>query len=205
MSDTRAKLDEAKFFLEELEKNAKEMPQFKYYLSAFIGSSRSASWIMQSEYKEIEGWREWYNKKNVENDEAIFFKAINDIRVRTTKKEPLKTRLKAIFEIPREDITDQIKELFERNVGRKAEIRIEPALDDFKPGVEGEKVQFRIILKRHFIALPEFPDEDSIDVCKKYYASLDALVKECDDLFEGKKEPGTANNNSFIKLEWPSS
>ena len=80
MSRTRAKLNEARFFLGELErtyyeyverlellsKNNPEPPVCQYYLSAFISSARSVMWVMRSEYQNLGGWEEWYQSRAAE-------------------------------------------------------------------------------------------------------------------------------------------
>lgn len=57
--NTRHKLNEADFFLCELERNYLNYPDFEYFLSAFISSARAVLWIMESEYNSIKAWRTW--------------------------------------------------------------------------------------------------------------------------------------------------
>jgi hypothetical protein len=47
---TGFKLEEARFFLAHLEKHWRHVPQYEFYLSAFISAARSVTWVMRYEY-----------------------------------------------------------------------------------------------------------------------------------------------------------
>jgi hypothetical protein len=59
MTGTKLKVNEAKFFLEKMKESFQKQPDFDYYLSAFISSSRSVLWVMRCEFSKIHGWEEW--------------------------------------------------------------------------------------------------------------------------------------------------
>ena len=52
---TKHKLEEAKFFLEQLRANYGKLKKFDYFLSAFISSARSVTWVMRNEYSSVPG------------------------------------------------------------------------------------------------------------------------------------------------------
>jgi len=113
MSRTRDKLEEAHFFLQKLKEHYAQQPDVDYYLSAFISSSRSVIWVMQSEYSNIRGWRDWYNSREPTLEESIFLKSINEVRIRSEKKEPLRTSTQMTVDINERETTPELKEALE--------------------------------------------------------------------------------------------
>ena len=100
MRHTRHKLDEADFFLKKLDEHyydhANDLsrgevspPTFSYYLSAFVSSTRSVTWVMRHEYNDIPGWREWYDANVPDEEQRVLLKIFNHLRVRSEKTEPL--------------------------------------------------------------------------------------------------------------------
>ncbi|MBC7108976.1 MAG: hypothetical protein H5T41_09395 [Methanomassiliicoccales archaeon] len=67
MSNTRFKLNEAKYFLEQMKEHADSTEEFAYNLSAFLSAARSVTWIMQNEFKNVPGFEEWYSEKQRDN------------------------------------------------------------------------------------------------------------------------------------------
>lgn len=60
---TRDKFKEAEFFLDQMQDLTDDDRSFRYYLSAFVSSSRSTTWVLDREYKNSdhgEVFVEWY-------------------------------------------------------------------------------------------------------------------------------------------------
>jgi hypothetical protein len=93
ISETRLKLEEAEYFLNQMNANPANPKYFKFNLSAFASASRSVTFVMQSEYKikedsEEPSWK-WY-KENVidvlDNEEIPkFFKDLRNMLVKENK------------------------------------------------------------------------------------------------------------------------
>lgn len=93
-SDTYKKLYEAKFFLQKMihedesdyeeTNNDHEYTAFLYYISAFLSAFRSITYLMQKEFRSIEGFMEWYGPKQkiLTDDETL--KQLAEERVNTT-------------------------------------------------------------------------------------------------------------------------
>src|SRR5687768_518490 len=88
---TRQKLEEAKFFLDQLEPNYGKAKKFDFLLSAYISAARSVLWIMRAEYGAVPGWQTWYASHKTTSEERALLKGTNDVRTRTLKREPLST------------------------------------------------------------------------------------------------------------------
>lgn len=86
------KLNEAEFFLNNLKKHKNIFPEFDYYLNAFVSSARSILWIMKFEYGSNNKWRDWYNNKTTSESEDILLRGIKNMRNRSIKQAPLKTK-----------------------------------------------------------------------------------------------------------------
>ena len=188
MSSTKEKLEEAKFFLEQLERNYRNSPEVRYFLSAYISAARSVTWVMRSEYQDIPSWEEWYVSQAPDNNKAQFLKAINDLRVKSVKQGPTQFHYRVEFQIPAEKITKEIEEYFQKAQGKKltGELRVAENIDAEKEIiVSGNKIEGLFIFERAYIEVDLFPDEDILDVCKRYYSMIEELVFTCEELFSG--------------------
>jgi hypothetical protein len=63
LTDTREKLNEARFFLSRMKDTESDREAFKYNLSAFMSAARSVRWFMWGEYKDVPDFKSWWNKK----------------------------------------------------------------------------------------------------------------------------------------------
>jgi hypothetical protein len=87
VSDTRFKLQEAEYFLEQMKNNVDNYTHFAFNLSAFVSAARSVTLVMQYQYKIRVNTEEsssiWY-RENVEevlrrHEDAKFF---NELRIK---------------------------------------------------------------------------------------------------------------------------
>ena len=88
MTSTERKLDEASYFFRLL--NIDD-PYFDYMLSAFLNAARSITWVMRCEFKNVQGWEQWYNNYANPENAILLLKQLNDLRIQTTKKLGVKT------------------------------------------------------------------------------------------------------------------
>lgn len=185
---TRRKLEEAEFFLGQLRPNYNKERKFDFYLSAFISAARSVTWVMKAEYAKVPGWKEWRETHKSDSDEARLFKGTTAVRNRTQKTGALKTLSKVKvggLSLPNGD-----EALAKEILGRAAREGI-PAKIGGSPGkftleyvIEGQPVVLlaeNLLFKRH---LEEFPDENIVDVCERYYKAISALVADCEARFD---------------------
>lgn len=171
---SQEKLEEAKFFLNNLEKNSNRIPDKDYYLSAFISSSRSISWIMKAEFGNYLWWPDWKAKKDNSDDTKTLFKNINDLRIRAEKISPLHTGDWLEFKIPPEYVTDEIIRKFESIKGKSGILSVfdsppENCLDAVPYiGMEYKKSN-----------VTEIDSDKLLSTCREYLAILEKLVNEC--------------------------
>jgi len=66
MTNTRDKLNEAVYFIDEMRRVESDPTKFRYELTAFLAASRSITLIMQKEFSKKQGFTDWYNKKQDE-------------------------------------------------------------------------------------------------------------------------------------------
>lgn len=73
MTNTRDKLNEAKYFLEEMRRVSSDPDKFRYELTAFLAASRSITLIMQKEFPGKTGFTDWYAQKQreMENNHTL--------------------------------------------------------------------------------------------------------------------------------------
>ena len=188
MSRTRDKLKEAQFFLEELEQAWQKVLEFDYFLSAFVSSSRSILWIMRSEYTDVPGWEEWFDSKDTNAEESTFLKRVNELRVRSEKIEPLKTALQAslCIELDDAEVAAQLEDKLLQFRGKECKITIDPGRVSAamrEAQVKGDTLSFPGKVEDIRRTVNEFPDQDVVPVCRRYYSMLESLVDECHERF----------------------
>jgi hypothetical protein len=186
MKATRNKLDEAHFFLQQVETNYLQNPAFDYYLSAFISSARSVLWIMRSEYHDVSGWESWYESRKPTLDEELLLKKTNDIRVYSEKKGALKTNFQVSINISKERLTEELRHALEKlPFGKKLTITVAPIDGEWESSTRTEKdsIEFVGNLDKVSRALNEPFDDDTLDACRKYYHFLEQIVFECETHF----------------------
>ncbi len=187
LSKTRNKLKEARFFLEKLREKNVKVPDINFYLSAFISAARSVLWIMRAEYKDVAGWKEWYDSIKPSSSEKKFLKGMTEIRNRSIKEEPLQLYGSVSVIIPKESQTEELKQWIIKQHKNRQVLSIK-----FEPSKHSKKVETfvgadRVIttgrVKKVFFNLEEFPSKDIVSVCTKYFKLLNKMVRECESRF----------------------
>ncbi|WP_021170118.1 hypothetical protein SOV_22350 [Sporomusa ovata DSM 2662] len=169
MSNTSSKYYEAEYFLEHMKLNRNSDWEFRYNLSAFISAFRSITFVMQTEFKHIPGFEEWYTQiqENVfKKDSGYAF--LNSQRVLSIHQTG-QTETNNITVISTPD--EWISTLFTDD-GEPQKIWI-PA---------GEvKINTKWTFQEH-------PERDVINFCTDYLCKIRGIVAECNSQFF-KKSP----------------
>jgi hypothetical protein len=185
---TRRKLDEAKFFLDQLQPNYGKAKKFDFYLSAYISAARSVLWIMKAEYGRVPGWKSWYASQKPNSEERALLKGTNELRTRTTKREPLSTlasiTLEGIKLSPEQ--AESFRSHMTRAKGKKLPIRISGTAGNFllEIQIDGEWISYQGAEMLATRQLPEFPQKNILDVCNRYYDAIARVVAKCAEQFD---------------------
>jgi hypothetical protein len=186
MGKTTDKLDEAEYFLKQIEANYIEHPAFDYYLGAFISSARSVLWIMRSEYNNVASWESWYKSLEPSTSDEGLLQKINSARIRTEKKAPIKTNFRVDFTIPKEQVTEKLRQELESLVNKTVEVSVKPLSE--KENLVGVSptnggVNFTGMIDNIYRFLGELGDDDVLVVCKEYFAVIKGVVIKCESRF----------------------
>lgn len=183
MSKTKERLNESHFFLRKFNKNYFNHPQCVYFLDAFIASSRSVLWIMRHEYGKIDGWKEWYKSKQPKKEEKNLLKNITDLRNRSQKREPIKPDMQVQIQI--KNISPEIEKKLKEWEGKKVKGEFQTIKSEIvdKPKISKKAISFTGKIDHLKGIVPEFPEDDILSVCRKYYSLLELLVSECEKKF----------------------
>jgi hypothetical protein len=185
MTATERKLDEAQYFLEQLEKH---YPYFDYILSAFISAARSVSWVMRYEYSKVEGWEKWFSESKIsEKEKELLFKT-NNWRIAVAKKDGIKTEFRFVENLVTDEeyypiIDKLLKETSEGEIV-KLTLRLPGEIESNEEKDEdfSEGISFRvrkITTKDNF----ELSRESIKKVCQEYYLVLKNQVETCSGKF----------------------
>ncbi|OOM05685.1 hypothetical protein [Clostridium saccharobutylicum] len=187
MSNTTYKLEESRFFLDKMIENRKRLPDFDYYFNAYISSARSILWIMKNEYTHKDGWKEWYNSIETTKEEDEFNRNINELRVRSLKKNPPRTKEYVGMTTQTEniDIINEIREFMGGKTKMKCDISFEPINENEALGVKKDSKKLSISGKVvSYRTIDEFKNEDVIKIAKKYFEWLEVIVDGCETRFK---------------------
>lgn len=182
---TRRKLDEAKFFLAHADK-ARHAREFNFYLSACISAARSVAWIMRSEYCRVIGWEAWFQGKVPSEDERKLMRQINEIRVRSEKKEALRARATLEVNIPPEHISSDLKESMKTwAAGSRFKLALLEISDTGEMKMPDGFPEDAIVgtVEAFELRLEELPEEDVLVALGRYITQLGSLVDECEARF----------------------
>ncbi len=183
-TETRYKLNEARFFLDRIQADWRNLPDFDFYLSAFVSAARSVTWVMRAEYGKAPDWEAWFDKKAPTARRRELLKRMNIVRVRATKTRPIRTRAKVNLSVPVETFSDELSKLSQP--GTDLRFRLIP--------VDASNTEMYIVVNDRIVGkgnldnaeheLPEFGGVDSTAVCLEYFDELESLVSECEARFE---------------------
>lgn len=191
MTKTRKKLEEAAFFLQKLKSSRDNFKEFKCYLSAYISSARSVLWIMRYEYHNIKGWEEWFKSKEEDDEVKRLFGIITKARNLSQKQEPLKLSGYFQFNLPK-DLYEILKPCKRLKIEDMRQQMSEADFEKFKTYFKKEmheKTKLYYILEdlEGDITEATIVSLDILEICKKYYSTLENIVSECEDIFSPKK------------------
>lgn len=173
----REKLLEAKYFLECIKERQSDRDVFKYNLSAFLAAARSVTFIMQTEFDKVTGFREWYNEKqsNMRNDETM--RLLNDKRRITIHTQPIQPRAHVNINIPvYGTASSNISMVITRADGTIERRETEPTLPLPAPAKTDVTMEWRWYFD-------ELPEKDVVTLCGEHIIKLETLVAECESQF----------------------
>lgn len=167
------KLDEAKYFLEQMKLSIKDRRVFKYNLSAFLSSARSVTFILQKEYARNSKFKEWYGKKQIEmrKDELLNF----FVRKRNyvVKKGPLETRAEVSVKVYESIIvSDNVTVALKKHDGTE-EIVYQTAESEVKSKQKPKETEIEY---RWFFE--DYPGKDVVALCEEYLEKLTEIMEE---------------------------
>jgi len=180
---TRFKLEEARFFHEHLKKHWRHVPNYEFYLSAFVSAARSVTWVMRSEYSRASGWEDWFDARQPPKHLRELLRKMNDLRVRSTKTEPIRTRTTVKFTVPPEQVTPEIEALLRPGAGAAVHIVPTDSSNTEANLVSNGRLLVKGRIEHVEHEVPEFKGRDAQDVCLQYLAELESLVAECESRF----------------------
>jgi hypothetical protein len=191
ISDTRFKLNEAKYFLDQMIANVENHDNFEFNLSAFASASRSVTFVMEAEFKKDgrEPFRYWY-KENVTDalhNEHIpkFFKDLGDMLVKQNKSPSQVLKIVSRIMVARYDIMGAENE----NKDEKEELK-ELSFEEPPPETTSalnEKPAVKIDPTKAYVwYFPRINDKSEpnrryvIKSCQYYHERLSGLVDDCE-------------------------
>jgi hypothetical protein len=191
MTETRYKLKEAEYFLhftQELFNNQRS--EYVYHLNAFVNAARNITFVMQKEYAQKPGFKEWWSQHPVKKDKVMA--RFVELRNMSVKEKTVREKLSRITQSfgpeglhvvghkgPTSVVSEPIR--FDGPIQKYGYVTVK---DD-----NGErKVRYDIT---HDFSVIEMSDHGSKEIkfdsfiaeAKEHFQKLEALVSECEAQF----------------------
>jgi len=163
---TRHKIQEAEYFLSKMKQFFEDDNTFAYNLSAFLSAARSITWYMQKQYKQRDGFAEWYCPHQIKMSADSELEYLNKVRVEDVHRKPVLSG--ATRELTMTGDIILVKD--GASVAEQAK-EAEP-----KPPTQSRQKTVR----RWF---PEFRQVEVIEFCENQLTKLAKMVEECENRF----------------------
>jgi hypothetical protein len=183
MTSTERKLDEAKYFLGQLNPN---FPYFDYILSAFLNAARSTAWIMRHEFCKTEGWEKWFKECYISESEKELLEKTNELRISATKQSGIKTEFNFMdCIVPEEKYYPVMDEMLKDLEGKEIVVTLTTELTDNDENEDEDSYKIRGVVKMKKDET-EMSRESISKLCTEYFEFLEKQVKLCVQLFNTK-------------------
>jgi hypothetical protein len=184
MTKTQKKLDEAKYFLNQL-KIAD--PYFDYVLSAFLNAARSTFWVMRHEFAKVPGWKEWFDAAEATGEEQALLAETNQMRIDSAKKGEMNTEFFLLGDTLKidEESYPEAKRMLDELEGKEFEFTIRPIGDAERTPFGEDTFVLKAQVKNRREAAPD-PRLAIGHKCDEYFAFLEKIVCECHEKFENE-------------------
>lgn len=182
-SNTRKKLLCAIFMLERMKEIENDQWAASCFLDAFLNMARSVIMILQTEYQNSKGFKEWFQKKKEElmNDE------INELiykkRRMTTYLKPVEIHSDIILEPTAPIVIGTTMTTVVTYINGHTNINESELLPSNYVAESQASITPLGIKKQTQWYFDEYPEIDVIDVCQLYIDKLEVLVTECESQF----------------------
>jgi len=188
----RFKLEEAKFFYEQMEFNFQDRTKFLYYLDAFLSSARSVTLVFQKEFKNVNAkLMKWYESKIDGWEENKLMKLFVEMRNISIHAYTPKAKITASVSISANAILVarvSVKKISPNGTVEEAEVEPHKPTKLRKPKKENVPAHPKIV-NYSFHELPDWFDEnpDVIYLCKRYLDELEKFVTEAESMVKKKE------------------
>jgi hypothetical protein len=182
-SNTRMKLLYAIFMLERMKEIENDPRAASCFLDAFLNMARSIIKIMQTEYQNSKGFKEWFQKKNEELKNDEINKLIYKKRRMTTYFKPVELHGDAILEPTAPIVVGTTMATVVTYANGHTNINESELLPSNFVAESQASITPLGITKKIQWYFDEYPERDVIDVCQLYIDKLEVLVTECESQF----------------------
>lgn len=177
MSNTKEKLEETKYFWEQMQVCVEDCKKFAFNMSAFLSAARSVTFIMQSEFKSSPEFSDWYKDKQKEMNNDGDFRFFNNLRVATIHKKPVVPHKKT--EIGISETIAISESITIRVIDKKGNV-ISEQTSEPKKNKSPKETEITV---KHSWYFEERPNEELLGLCYKYIQNIEKLVEECEKQF----------------------
>lgn len=173
MTNTRDKLNEAKFFLEKMNRTLSDPTSFRYLLTAFLATGRSVEQIMKEEFAGKLGFSDWHAQKLIEMKNDPTLKYLFKQRNITQHERP-------VLQYPI-DVVNQTSD------GSEISVFLSGTGTDLSASIhlmDSLSKHITTSAKYYFIDIPD-KGKDILTLCQEAIDTIESIVKECESKFFG--------------------
>jgi len=173
ITNTRGKLNEAKYFLKRMKESYSQIDVFGYNLRAFLSAARSVTFIMQKEFDKVSGFSIWYACKQTEMKANPVMNYLYEQRNQTLHVRPIQPKAKITV-----NATATVNSSFTICLVGTGEAIQTVGIESMSSKTLGGNVETNIAYS--FI---DFPGKDVLTICQEDVSELEKIVDECESKF----------------------
>lgn len=175
MKDTIDKLEEAQYFLTQMESDPLNYSKFKFNLSAFLSAARSITFVMQKEMSGNIPFNKWYLERQKEFKSDILLNYFNNLRTITIHEKVIR---------PRKEVHIKLQDKLTLSESVTIFVVHGDGSTDFKQVGDSKTINNQDRSEsetKHLWFFEDNDKEDIITMSKKYLVKLSDLVENLKD------------------------
>ncbi|GEM_PF-2728791 len=169
VTPTRDRLNEASFFLSKMSEGADDWDVFRFNLSAFLAAARNVTWIMQKQYADFDGFKEWLIAKQIAMNENPLMKYFKEQRNQITKQRSITSSFPVSVHLDENDPSKVCSIFFIDGTGGTSQ----PLRLDLVPMDKPGSVYY----------FNDYPKKDVLSLCKDYLREVEKIVVDWEAKF----------------------
>jgi hypothetical protein len=181
IENAKFKLDEAKYYHEQMKLNFQDRTKFLFNLDAFLSAARAVTFAFQNARSKVdESIMEWYDRKMSEWQKDKVMRLLVEMRNVSIKEHTPQIQTTAAHMIVSFTVVDRLSVTKVSPDGRVEERTASPQVTAQQSETKPQAPAASTVISRSFYDLPKWFDQDTnvMRLCEEWLGKLDGFIAE---------------------------